>query len=157
MTPSKAVTTATVATVAVALFANNLLAIPIEWAFVLGLPLGGLVLLGVLLGGASDANWEPAPAPTFAPAELHASTLAVRFAEAAEDHHRFTSRVQPRLRRLAVARLRGRAGTEDLTGLDDPRARQALSPELYRLLTDRHARLPEPGRMAALLDELEGS
>lgn len=157
MSASKAVTGATVATMAVALFANNLLAIPIEWAFVLGLPLGGLVLLGVLLGGASDANWEPAPAPTFAPAELHASTLAVRFAEAAEDHHRFTSRVQPRLRRLAVARLRGRAGTEDLTGLDDPRARQVLSPELYRLLTDRHARLPEPGRMAALLDELEGS
>jgi hypothetical protein len=157
MTPSKAVTAATVGTVAVALFANNLLAVPIEWAFVLGLPLGGLVLLGVLLTGASDANWEPAPAPTFAPAELHASTLAARFAEAAEDHHRFTSRVQPRLRRLAVARLRARAGTEDLTSLDDPRARQALSPELHRLLTDRHARLPEPRRLAALLDELEGS
>lgn len=157
MSLSRSVTIATTVTTFVALFLNNVLAIPIEWAFVLGLPIGGLVLLGGLLAGASDANWEPAPAPTFAPAELHASTLASRFAEAADDHHRFTSRVQPRLRRLAVARLRARADTEDLAGLDDPRAKQALSPELYRLLTDRHARLPEPRRMAALLDELEGS
>ena len=140
-----------------ALFANNILAVPILWALLLGLPVGALVLLGSLLAGAADANWEPVPAPHVVPAELHASTLATRFAEAAEDQHRFTSRVQPRLRRLAIAVLRGRSGTEDLTTLDDPRAKRALGPELHSLLTDRRARLPEPRRLVALLDELEGS
>jgi hypothetical protein len=154
---TRPVTNAVLFLVLAALVANNLFAVPLVWSFLLGLPVGGLVLLGMLLAGASDAAWEPLPSPAVAPSELHASTLATRFAEAAEDHHRFTTRVQPRLRRLAVATLRARPGTEDLTGLDDPRVRRALSPELYRLLTDNRARLPEPRRLAVLLDELEGS
>jgi hypothetical protein len=139
------------------LVANHLFAIPVWWAVALSLPLAAVVLLALLLSGVADPNWEPVPAPVSTPAELHASTLAARFAEAAEDQHRFTSRVQPRLRRIAIATLRGRPGTRDLTSLDDPRARDVLGADLHRLLTDSQARLPDPGRLAALLDRLEGS
>jgi hypothetical protein len=74
-----------------------------------------------------------------------------------DDQHRFTTRVQPRLRRMALATVRARPGNADLTSLDDPRARAALGDELHRLLTDNRARLPEPHLLAALLDNLEGS
>jgi hypothetical protein len=140
-----------------ALFAIQFAAVPLAWAIVLGVPLGAVVMLGVLLSGAMDANWEPAPAPGVVPSELLASTLATRLAEAATDQNRFTTRVQPRLRRLVVATLRGRPGTSDLTSLDDPRARQVLDPDLYRLLTAPDATLPDPRTLAALLDQLEGS
>jgi hypothetical protein len=138
-------------------FAMQFAAVPLAWAIVLSVPLGAVVMLGVLLSGAMDANWEPAPGPGVVPSELLASVLATRLAEAATDQNRFTTRVQPRLRRLVLAVLRGRPGTSDLTSLDDPRARQALDPDLYRLLTAPDATLPEPGKLAALLDQLEGS
>jgi hypothetical protein len=156
MSVARSVVSAIAVAVLAALFAAQLMAVPLGWAIVLGLPLGGVVLVGTLLSGAMDANWEPVPAPSVIPSELHASTLATRLAEAASDRHRFTTRVQPRLRRLAVATLRGRPDTTDLTSLADPRAKDALGPDLYSLLTDPAARLPEPRRLAELLDRLEG-
>jgi hypothetical protein len=116
-----------------------------------------VVLLAALLSGAMDANWDPAPAGDSARADLHASTLAIRFAEAAEDRHRFRTRVQPRLRHMALATVRARPGNADVADLHDPRARAALGDELHRLLTDPQARLPEPRRLVALLDQLEES
>jgi hypothetical protein len=59
--------------------------------------------------------------------------------------------VQPRLRTLALAKLR-RAGIEELA---DPRAVSVLGPRLYRLVTDRNAKLPDPRTATALFAELE--
>jgi hypothetical protein len=137
------------------LVANHLFAIPVTWSIALSLPLGGVVLLGGLLSGAADANWEPAPAAETTRTQLMGSTLAVRLAEAATDQHRFTTRVRPRLQRMALAVLRGRPGLADLTGLDDPRARAALGDDLHTLLTDDRTPLPEPRRLAAMLARLE--
>jgi hypothetical protein len=140
----------------VTLLVNHLFQVSVAWSIVLSLPVAGLVLLAMLLAGAADANWEPVPSDNFTPSELHASTLATRFAEAAKDQHRFTTRVQPRLCRLALATLRARPGTADLTTLTDPRAREALGADLHTVLTDRTARLPDPRTLAALLHRLEG-
>ncbi|HET9143777.1 hypothetical protein [Actinophytocola sp.] len=152
---TRAVFLALLATALTTFAINQLFALPVPWAVVLSLTVGGVVLLGSLLSGAMEANWDPAPPSDTARADLHASTLAVRFAEAAGDQHRFTSRVQPRLGRMALAMLRERPDTADLASLDDPRARAALGPELHQLLTDPAARLPEPRRLAALLEHLE--
>ncbi|HEU5469951.1 MAG TPA: hypothetical protein VFV67_04810 [Actinophytocola sp.] len=153
----KAVALALFAAAVTMLVINYLFAIPVLWAVALSLPAGGLVLLGSLLSGPLDANWDPVPSGEFSSTDLRASTLAIRLAEAAGDQQRYLTRVRPRLASLALATLRTRPGTSDLTGLDDPRARAALDPELYRLLTDDRTPLPEPARLAELLDRLEGS
>ena len=156
MSPARSAFTALAVAALVTLLINHLFAVSIPWSVAISLPVAGVVLLAMLLAGAADANWEPVPATNLTPAELHASTLATRFAEAAKDRHRFISRVQPRLRRLALATVRARPDTADLTTLNDPRAREALGPDLHRLLTDPAATLPDPRTLAALLRQLEG-
>lgn len=153
----KAIVLALLAAAVAGLIAHQVFGTPLLWAIALGLPLGALALLAALLSGMADANWEAVPSPITGRPELHASSLAIRFAEAAQDQHRFRTRVLPRLQRLALATLRGRPGTEDLTTVDDPRARAALGDELYTLLTDEDARLPSPQRLAQLLAQLEGA
>ncbi|HEV2779153.1 MAG TPA: hypothetical protein VGX25_07080 [Actinophytocola sp.] len=155
MNAGRAVLVAVGCAVLAALFANHVFAVPVGWAVVLGLPVAAIALPAALLSGAADANWEPVPGPADIAGELQASMLAARLAEAAEDQRRFVTRLQPRLRRLALAVLRTRPGAADLTTVDDPRARAALGPELHRVLTDKDARLPEPRRLAELLARLE--
>lgn len=137
------------------LIAHQLFGVPPHWAILFGLAAGTFGALSASLTGLMDANWDAVPNPITTAPELHASSLAIRFAEAAHDQHRFTIRVRPRLERLAIATLRGRPGTEDLTSLDDPRARAALGAELHALLTDPEAALPSPRRLAELLARLE--
>ncbi|MFT7839603.1 hypothetical protein Q5530_25960 [Saccharothrix sp. BKS2] len=124
---------------------------PVHWAAVLALPVGALALLVSCLPRATDVLWAPPPAQVAGATSTQASGLAGRFAEAAVDQDRFARRVQPRLRRLAEARLRQRHGVPDL---DDPRAPDLLGPELHRLLTDPGAPLPGPARLADLLENL---
>ena len=137
------------------LVTHQIFGVPLLWAILFGLATGGIAMLGASFAGMMDANWEAVPNPVTSAPELHASSLAVRFAEAANDQHRFLTRVRPRLCRLAVATLRGRPGTEDLTSLDDPRARDALGADLHALLTDPRAAMPAPRRLATLLARLE--
>jgi hypothetical protein len=135
--------------------AHQLFGVPPHWAILFGLATGTIAMLGASLAGMMDANWEAVPHPVTSSPELHASTLATRFAEAADDHHRFLTRVRPRLCRVALATLRARPGTEDLTSLNDPRARAALGPELHAVLTDARAVLPGPRELATMLARLE--
>lgn len=137
------------------LVVHQLFGVPALWAILFALSTGSVTMLGALLAGLMDANWEAVPNPVTSAPELHASSLAIRFAEAAEDQHRFMTRVRPRLSRLALATLRNRPGTEDLTSLDDPRAREALGPDLHALLTDAWASVPRPRQLATMLARLE--
>ncbi|MCE6994427.1 hypothetical protein LZG04_06340 [Saccharothrix sp. S26] len=124
---------------------------PWLWAVAIGLPVGALALLVARLPRATDVQWAPQPTTTSTATHVQASTLASRLAEAAVDQDRFAKRVQPRLRRLAEARLRQVHGVPDL---HDPKARAVLGDELHRLLTDPQAPLPEPARLADLLEKL---
>jgi hypothetical protein len=153
---SRAVSLGVASAVLAALLANHLLVVPLHWAVALGLPVGAIALLTALLSGAADANWEPVPAPDGPAGDPRATMISARLAEAADDPHRFVTRLRPRLCRIALATLRARPGTADLTTVDDPRARAALGAELHDLLTRKDARLPGPRRLAELLAQLEG-
>lgn len=124
---------------------------PWLWAVVLALPVGGLALLATRLPRATDVVWAQQPATLSTATSVQAGTLASRLAEAAVDQDRFARRVQPRLRRLAEARLRQVHGIHDI---HHPQAREALGADLHRLLTDPKAPLPEPSKLADLLENL---
>jgi hypothetical protein len=124
---------------------------PWLWAVLLGLPVGGLALLVARLPRATDVLWAPAPAHVSTATSAQASALAGRLAEAAVDQDRFVNRLQPRLRRLAEARLRQVHGVHDI---NHPKAREVLGDDLHRLLTDPEAPLPEPSELADLLENL---
>lgn len=155
MSVTRSLTIAILCALLVGLSAQFMFGVPLHWAILLALVTGVIALLGGRLAGMMDANWEAVPNPVTSAPELHASSLAIRFAEAAEDTDRFRTRVRPRLTRLAIAILRARPGTADLTDLDDPRARDALGADLHALLTDARAVMPGPRQLAAMLARLE--
>ncbi|MPZ83126.1 MAG: hypothetical protein GEV28_23125 [Actinophytocola sp.] len=128
---------------------------PVSWAIVISLPAGAAVLLAGLFSGAFDADWTPEPDRPSSSVCLHATSLTERLSQAAADPYRFTSRVQPRLRRLAVTTLRRDPDTADIADLHDPRARARLGDDLHRLLTAHDASLPKPNEFAALVRRLE--
>jgi hypothetical protein len=152
---TKPISLALFAATVAGLVAHQIFGTPLLWAIAFALPAGALALLAALLSGMADANWEAVPSPITGRPDLHASSLAIRLSEAADDPHRFRTRVLPRLHRLALATLRSRPDTADLTSFDDPRAKHALGDELYALLTDEDARMPAPQRLCELLDRLE--
>ncbi len=124
---------------------------PWLWAVLLALPVGASALLVARLPRATDVLWAPRPATVSTATSVQASTLASRLAEAAVDQDRFANRLQPRLRRLAEARLRQVHGIHDI---HHPKAREVLGDDLHRLLTDPKAPLPEPSGLADLLENL---
>lgn len=156
MRPLTAVPIALAAGVVAALVAIWLMVVPVFWGVVIALPVAAGTLLALVLAGVAAPTWQPQPEQPESMTLHLASNLATRFAESTKDPHRFRTRVQPRLRSLALGTLRHRPGFGDVTSLDDRRAREALGPELYTLLTDRDARLPSPHRLAELLSRLEG-
>lgn len=121
------------------------------WAVLLALPIAGVTMVGLLSPRGAEPVWAPLPESSGRATEHQAATLASRLAEAVDYPTRYPSRVQPRVRRLALAKLR-RAGIEEL---DDPRAPSVLGQRLYRLATDPTARLPDPRTTAGLFAELE--
>lgn len=135
--------------------ATWLAAIPVQWSVAIALPIAALTLLGALLSGSTEPNWAAVPDAPQTAGATQASTLASRLGDAATRPDRFVSRVQPRLRTMALTTLRRRPGTTDLADLDDPRARAALGDELHTLLTDRRATLPRPAELLVLLRKLE--
>ncbi|MBW4719161.1 hypothetical protein KZQ38_18390 [Saccharothrix sp. SC076] len=124
---------------------------PPHWAAVVAVPVLALAVLVARLPRATDVVWSPPVSHLSTAASPQASSLAGRLAEAAIDQDRFAVRVQPRLRRLAEARLRQRHGVPDLA---DPRAAGLLGPGLHRLLTDPSAPLPDPRTLTELLENL---
>ncbi|GAA2680280.1 MULTISPECIES: hypothetical protein [Actinosynnema] len=127
---------------------------PLHWAALTALPVAALAHLATRLPGGGDVLWSPVRdhAATSSQHTHHqASVLAGRLADATEHPVRFTTRVQPRLRALALARLRQRHGVSDLA---DPRAARLLGPELHALLTDPGATAPPPDVLARLLEDL---
>ena len=137
------------ATGAVAGFGLLKLGASVEWAVLLALPVAALALLLARLPRATDIAWSPLPAHSSGATSVQASTLASRLDEASRDHDRFRSRVRPRLRALAEARLRQR-GVPTLA-----EGRPLLGDAAYRLLTDPNATLPNPRALAEVLDRLE--
>jgi hypothetical protein len=122
---------------------------PVEWAVLVALPVAALVLLLARLPRATDIAWSPLPEHSAGATSGQASTLASRLDEASRDHDRFRSRVRPRLRALAEARLRQRGVATLAEG------RPLLGDDAYRLLTDPNATMPNPGALAEVLDRLE--
>jgi hypothetical protein len=121
--------------------------VPMFWAVLMALPAGAVTFAGCLFAGAFDADWTPEPEPTSARVTLHATFVTERLERSAIDQYRFTSRVQPRLRRIATAGLRQDLNTQE--------AREKLGPELHSLLTAHDAQLPPPKTFAALMRRLE--
>jgi hypothetical protein len=121
------------------------------WAVLLALPITAVTLLGLLSPRGAEPVWAPLPESGSSPTAYQASALASRLAEAVDYPARYRTRVQPRLRTLALAKLR-RAGIEELA---DPRAASMLGPRMHRLVTDQNAKLPDPRTAAALFTELE--
>ncbi len=134
---------------AVAGFALHRLGAPLGWAALVALPIAALVLLLGRLPRVLDITWAPLPAHPSGATSVQASTLAGRLDEASRDRDRFTSRVRPRLRALAEARLRQRGVTTLAEG------RPLLGDDTYRLLTDPNATMPTPRALAEVLDRLE--
>ena len=117
-----------------------------------GTTLGGYRVREALLApGAAEPIWAPLPDVHTRATEHLATSLASRLSESSEYPSRFRTRLQPRLARLALVKLR-RAGIEEL---HDPRAPEVLGAELHRLVTDPDATLPGPARAAALFATLE--
>lgn len=127
-----------------AIFGMN---VPTHWAVLLALPAAAVTLAGGLLSGTFDADWTAEPEPPAASVTLHATSLTERLERSALDQYRFTSRVQPRLRRIAQAALQ--------QDLDTPEAREKLGAQLHHLLTAHDAQLPPPKTFAALMRKLE--
>ncbi|MFC4854018.1 hypothetical protein [Actinophytocola glycyrrhizae] len=123
------------------------MSVPLHWALLVALPAAVLTLAGCLLAGTFDADWTAEPDPPAASVTLHATFLTERLERSTIDQYRFTSRVQPRLRRIAQSVL----GQD----LDTPVARERLGTDLHRLLTARDAQLPPPKTFAALMRRLE--
>lgn len=136
-----------VVAVVVAVGAIAAFGVPVGWAVLLAVPAGVLAMAGGLLAGTYDAEWTAPPELPAAAVTLNATFVTERLEQSAKDPYRFTARVQPRLRRIAVAALDG--------DLDSPAAREKLGPELHALLTDHHAQLPPPPKFAALMRRLE--
>jgi hypothetical protein len=125
----------------------------VEWAALLAVPVTALTLVGLRSPRGAEAVWMPLPETYEGATEHQAAALASRLAESAAVPERFATRVQPRIRKLALAKLR-RAGIEELA---DPRAPSVLGPQIHKLATDPLATLPAPGVAAALFAELEES
>lgn len=123
------------------------------WALLIGLPVGLFVLSWRLAPEVVEPIWAPLPEPVARPSEHLATSLESRLSEAHDRQSRFGMRVQPRLARLALARLR-RAGIAEL---DDPRAPAVLGEQLHRLVTDPNAAMPDPKTAATLFAVLEES
>jgi hypothetical protein len=126
---------------------------PPFWAVVTAVPVAAGTFLALALVGVLSPSWHPVPALDESLTMHQASGLANRFDEAVHDQRRFQVRVQPRLQRLALARLRQHF--HDLESLHDERARHALGADLHTLLTDKDARMPSPKRLTELLARLE--
>jgi hypothetical protein len=152
MSTPRALLLTLVVAVAVVVGAHFAGGVPLWWAVVIALPVGSAVLVAGLVSGVYDVDWTPEPEQRTTGVCMHATSLTDRLAQAAADHHRFATRIQPRLRRLALDLLRRKEGIDDL---GDPRARDALGADLHHLVTARDARLPHPTRFAAILRRLE--
>ena len=121
--------------------------VPTFWAVLVTLPPTAVTLAAVLFAGTFDADWSPEPDPPTASVSLHATFVTERLERSTVDQYRFTSRVRPRLRRIAVAAV----GPD----LNTPAAKEKLGPELHALLTAPDAQLPPPKTFAALMRRLE--
>lgn len=143
----RAIVIAVLLTVGVVAAAVVLANVPVHWAVLLALPAGAVAFAGGLLAGSSVTRWEPEPEPAAAKVTINATFLTERLERATGDPQTFTTRVQPRLRHIAVAALQ--------QDLNTPQAKEALGAELHHLLTAPDARLPSPKRLAELMRRLE--
>jgi hypothetical protein len=155
MSPLRAGLLALLTAAAVYVTATYAVDVPFWWAVLVSLPPAAAVLITALFVGGFDQDWTPEPDLPATSVYLHASQLTDRLGQAATDPYRFTSRVQPRLRRLALTVLRRDPETADITDLRDPRARAKLGEDLHVLLTASVARLPKPDEFAAMMRRLE--
>lgn len=121
------------------------------WSALFGLPVTLFALMVMLTPAGVEPVWAPLPEPPTRSTTHLAAGLTSRLSEVAARPRRFRTRLQPRLVPLAIARLR-RAGIDDLA---DPRAPSVLGADLYRLVTDPAATLPDPHTTAALIARLE--
>ncbi|GAA3060842.1 hypothetical protein [Actinokineospora globicatena] len=124
--------------------------IPLFWAIAIAIPAMAVTAVVVRLSGPLEPIWTALPDETGSATHPQPATLAARLTEAAEDQHRFRTRIQPRL----AAALTHTIGEP----LNTPTARARLGPELHTLATNPNATLPDPAHLAALLKSVvEGS
>ncbi|WP_121393787.1 hypothetical protein [Actinokineospora cianjurensis] len=118
--------------------------IPLFWAIAIAIPAAAVTVVAVRVSGPLEPVWTAVPDETASSTHPQPATLAARLAEAAEDQHRFRTRIQPRLRAVVVRAL----GESDV---DSPAVRARIGPELHHLITSPVAVLPSPERLSALL------
>ncbi|HEX3590968.1 MAG TPA: hypothetical protein VHV74_15175 [Pseudonocardiaceae bacterium] len=128
---------------------------PVAWSILVALPVAAFVMLLLTTPPGIEPSWSPPPEPPSVAAHLDASTLTGRLEDAVRDQSRFRTRIQPRLAALALGALKRKPGMGDLTGLDDPRAREALGDTWHTVLTHPSATLPGHDELLALLAYLE--
>ena len=155
MTLLRGVLPALLAEVLLTYVIHKVVGTPVEWSILVALPISVLLVLLLTTPPGIEPTWSPPPEPPSVAAHLDASTLTGRLMDAARDQGRFRTRIQPRLAALALAALKRKPGLGDLTGLDDPRARDALGTRWHAALTDPSATLPERQDLLALLTFLE--
>ena len=73
-----------------------------RWATALAVPPTAFAVLVTRLPRATDIVWSSAPPPPGSISSAHASTLATRLAEAAENPRRYQERFRARLARLGI-------------------------------------------------------
>jgi hypothetical protein len=125
--------------------------IAVEWSALFAVPVTVFVYLVLQSPIGVEPVWAPLPDPHGRATEHMAASLASRLAEAADSPGRYRTRLQPRLAALATAKLR-RAGIDELY---DPRAPAVLGDDLYRLVTDPDATMPDPRTATAMFARLE--
>lgn len=137
-----------------ALIAVTVLALPVgvppDRALLLGLAVGGLAAALQQTRGVESARWPGHAVPSTGAGWHQASLLESALRQSASDPARFSSRVAPRLRRLAEARLH-RAGMT----WDSPQARTALGTETYDLLDGPLESAPGGMAVRRALDRIE--
>jgi hypothetical protein len=121
-------------------------------ALLLGVAAGALTLALRAVRGIGDISW-PGPVDPSSGAGWHqASLLESTLSQAAADPQRFESRVAPRLRRLAEARLHRRG-----IDWDSAPARSLLGAEIHALLRRPLTSTPPPDAVRRVLDTLDGT
>ncbi|GLY52624.1 hypothetical protein [Lentzea sp. NBRC 102530] len=79
-----------------------LLGVPVPWAVALAVPPTAFCVLVSRLPRATDVLWTADPPPPASISTAHASTLASRLEEAAQDSRRYEDRFRARLSRLGI-------------------------------------------------------
>jgi hypothetical protein len=107
--------------------------------------------LGAMPAAARDTRIDPTEMPDGV--QLALDRWKARLSGTERDPSRFMSNVRPRLTEIVDERLRQRHGV--IRATDPRRARELMGERLWRFLFSPLAHVPNPGELAAVVDDME--